>query len=451
MKLRRVSRHRLLSTAPVVVMASGALVGAAHATGVSTLSWDASLQPAAVAVDDQLLAPTVSQIGTFGGVPYVEYNGIFEGQTSTGAFRVPYRITAAADPELGNRTVLVEPSHAFVGLGARDLYLRRDLLFTRGFTHAGIGWSTASFGPGFDKRILEPAARGVFIQGGFEEAGGRTDHEIISDFARALSVDPQAGSMLGRVARRYATGLSDSSFPVMDLVTSGKAEGVFDLALPTTTEWADPQLAIEQGIYTGKLVIVNSETEASGNLVDRGVAPGNYRFYAVAGTPHIPDLLEIPFLTSRSTPASFLPALRTHFLQADRWVRTRTPPPASYHLKTSNGAIARDANGNAIAVNAQGQTVPRLPFVELGEGTFTTGFVGSYSNVKTISELGFTSHATYFKEYKTSLAAYMNAGYILPQDAAAMRARAELCPPLTYTQTYRDHYDNFVGIEACGD
>jgi hypothetical protein len=45
----------------------------------------------------------------------------------------------------------------------------------------------------------------------------------------------------------------------------------------------------------------------------------------------------------------------------------------------------------------------------------------------------------------------MNAGYILPQDAAAMRARAELCPPLTYTQTYRDHYDNFVGIEACGD
>jgi hypothetical protein len=120
MMLRR-ARHRLLLTAPVVVVASGALVGVAHAAGVSTVGWDASSQPAAVAVDDQLLAPTVKQIGTFAGVPYVEYDGIFAGQTSTGAFRVPYRITAAADPELGNRTVLLEPSHAFVGLGARDL------------------------------------------------------------------------------------------------------------------------------------------------------------------------------------------------------------------------------------------------------------------------------------------------------------------------------------------
>ena len=30
-----------------------------------------------------------------------------------------------------------------------------------------------------------------------------------------------------------------------------------------------------------------------------------------------------------------------------------------------------------------------------------------------------------------------------------MRDRAGLCPPLTFTETYRDHYDDFVAIQRC--
>src|SRR5512132_1881041 len=245
------SGRLLIPTVVVAVISSLVLSGAAQA-----------------ATDDRLLAPTVKHVGTFGGVPYVEYNGIFEGQTSTGAFRVPYRITAPADPALGNRTVLVEPPHDVVGLGALNLYLRPEFLFARGFAHAGVGWSTTSFGPGADQRILDPSVPGVFIEGGFDDTGGRTDHEIITDFAKALLTDPQARSMLGPVARRYAMGLSDSSFPVMDLVTSGRAANVFDLALSITTEWSDPQPAIAAGMYNGKLIIVNSEADASANLID---------------------------------------------------------------------------------------------------------------------------------------------------------------------------------------
>lgn len=77
--------------------------------------------------------------------------------------------------------------------------------------------------------------------------------------------------------------------------------------------------------------------------------------------------------------------------------------------------------------------------------------MGSYSNVKTSGDLGFVGHAAYIKEFRAKLAAYMKASYIMPGDAVAMRARSELCPPLTYTQTYRDHYGNFVAIEACSD
>ena len=104
----------------------------------------------------------------------------------------------------------------------------------------------------------------------------------------------------------------------MDLVTSGGAS-VFDLAFAITTEWKDPQPAIQAGVYDGKLVILNSEFDKPGELVDRGVAGNQYRFYAVAGTPHVSDHLEVPSFSSRSTPASFDFALRAHFLQGDRW------------------------------------------------------------------------------------------------------------------------------------
>jgi hypothetical protein len=66
---------------------------------------------------------------------------------------------------------------------------------------------------------------------------------------------------------------------------------VFDLAFAITTEWKDPQPAIQDGVYDGKLMIVNSEFDKPGELVNRGVARNQYRFYAVAGTPHVSDVL----------------------------------------------------------------------------------------------------------------------------------------------------------------
>ena len=191
-----------------------------------------------------------------------------------GAYRVPYRITAPADPSRGNRTVLVEPPDFAGGLGTLDFDLGRDFLLGRGFAHAGVGYSTTTFGePGTDLRILDPAVPGVYIRGGVPDGDGRTDDEIIVDFARALSKDPEARSVLGRVDRRYLTGYSNSSPLVMRLVTSGRADGVFDFVFPFTTE-GDPQAALADGLFTGKLVIVDSEADdASGSRRSRGRSP----------------------------------------------------------------------------------------------------------------------------------------------------------------------------------
>jgi hypothetical protein len=419
-----------------------------------------------VAAVDHLGPPVATAIGSFGGIAYVQYDGTFEGMTSTGAYRVPYRITAPADPKLGNRTVLMEPPHAVTGLDALGTWLGRDFLFSRGFAHAGIGWSTSLFvpgGPDMSFRILDPTAPGVFIEGGFDDAGGRTDDEIIAEFASALARDSRARQMLGRVDRRYLTGFSDSSDPVLRLVSSGRAAGVFDLVVPFTAPAHDPQTALAAGLDGGKLIIVNSEFEArvAASFVDRGGLPNQYRFYAVAGTPHIPDFW-VPGVASMTTPASWQPALRAHFLQGHDWAEEGKHPPPSTHLKTSdNGTLDRDANGNAIAVDAKGKTVPRLPFVELGEARFIVvapesdgeipfeDFLGSYDGVKTIADLGFKSHDEYIQAFERKAADYVKAGYMLDEDAKVMVRRAALCAPLTFTETYRDHYDAFTSIIPC--
>ncbi|MFF8280876.1 alpha/beta hydrolase domain-containing protein [Streptomyces lateritius] len=369
---------------------------------------------------------------------------MFEGETSTGRFRVPYQISAPQNPRRTNGTVVVEPSHFAVGLGARDAYLGPAFLFSRGFVHAGIGWST------LNNRILDPTVPGTFVEGGFEEEGARVDDEIITEFGRALS---RAHKMVGKVPRRYVAGFSDSSYPVLRLIHSGDASGVFDFAMPFTTDTFDPQADIAAGRYTGKVVVLNSEADDSSTLTDQGVAPRQYRFSVVAGTPHVPDVLvdnPAGLPTARSTPATFVPALRAHYLQGHDWIRKGSAPPASTRLKTlGNGTVARDGRGNAITVDRTGRTVPRLPFVELGEARFISGFIGSYEDVWTIQQLGFPDHGAYLGAFDNKVRAYLKAGYILKEDARDMRRRAALCPPKTYTETYRDHYARFVAITPC--
>ena len=335
---------------------------------------------------------------------------------------MPYRITAPADPHRGNRTVLVEPSHFAAGLGALNQSLGPDLLLSRGFVHAGIGWSTVSSRKWPGSSDPRPCgARACTLRAASVSTMGEPTTKSSPTLPRALTDDSTAQQILGRVERRYITGFSDSSEPVLRLITSGKAAGVFDFALPFTATGHEPQDALVAGSFGGKLIIVNSEADASAGLVDRDSLTDQYRYYTVAGTAHIPDFLEVPFFTAKSTPASFIPELRAHFLQGDDWARGGPKPPPSTQLKTAaDGTIVRDASGNAVSVDASGQSVPRLPFVELGEAHFIAGFTGGYDNVKTYQDLGFQSHDAYVKAFGGKLADYVKAGYILREDADAM-------------------------------
>ena len=383
--------------------------------------------PDAVALADDIEPPTSTVVVDAGGASHVQHDGVFTGTTSTGAFRVPYRITTPLHLAEANGAVVVEAPHFATGLGTLEFQMGERFLLGRGFVHAGVGYSTTSIGPGL--RILDPSVPGTYIEGGFADVDGRTDDEILSDFARALASDPHGQAMVGPVRNAYVTGFSDAASAVLRLLASGHADSVFDLAFPYTAEDpVDPRAALEDGAFDGKVMIVNSAAEDSSNFVDLGAHPDQYRFYAVADTPHVSDPL-VPLFSNQTTPATWLPALRAHFLQAHRWVRNRVAPPPSATLSDD---------------------VPGLPFVELGEAVFHTGFLGTYEDVKSVADLGYANHQAYSRAFNTAVEDYLRAGSILPTEAAEMRRRARLCAPLTYTETYRDHYDNFVTLTPCG-
>ena len=410
-----------------------------------------------------------SSLGTFGGVEYIQYDGAFAGKTSRGNYRVPYRISTPANPRRANHTVLVEPPHFAAGTELGDNSLGRPFLFGRRFLHASVAYSTASLGePSTIGSILDPATReGFFIEGGVVLPGedGLSDDEIIIDFARALASDSVARTLVGMVKQRYLAGLSQSSQAVKRIVASGQAEGVFDLAVPVTTDNIenllaanDPQKAISDGRYSGKVISVQSEFEwpAGQTFEDRGKSPDQYRSFFVAGTPHVPDYLCSGDFSNKTTPAGWQHALRAHFLQGHAWVTKGEAPPASTRLATTTiggvtEEIARDSNKNALVVDTTGNPAPRLPFVELGEATFTTGFTGTYTPQPppTIEQLGFSRHPEYLAAFEAALDAQVQAGYMLEEDAQVLLKRAGLAPPATFTENYFARYEEFQSGEYC--
>ncbi|MDF2703692.1 MAG: hypothetical protein K0S10_2638, partial [Rubrobacteraceae bacterium] len=414
--------------------------------------------PSTASAAGTLQPPSKTSLGKFRGVEYFQYAGLFVGETSTGKYSVPYRISAPANPRSANSsTVLVEPPHFRQGTFLRESYLGRSFLFNRGFVHASVGYST------FANRILDPTADSVFINGGVFDGNGQTDDEIIVDFARALRSDT-ARALIGPAARRYLAGFSDSSDPVKRIVASGLAEGVFDMVVPIITwDMDNPQdnseASIRAGKYSGKVISVNSELEwhLGRALEDRGTSPDQYRYFIVPGTPHISDPLCDGTLSNRTTPAGWQPALRAHFLQGHEWVSQGDAPPTSTRLATTSGggAIARDSNGNALLVDITGASAPRLPFVELGEATFLVPIpgateppgvlLGTYAPQPppTIEDLGFPSFPEYLAAFEKALNAQKQAGYMLKEDAKVLLERANLSPPATFTQNYHDRYELF--------
>lgn len=401
------------------------------------------LAPAAAAGHGASLTGGASHpFGAFDGVPYVRHTGIFEGETSLGAFRMPYEIVAPEDPALGDGTLLFEPPHfAFAPLG-RDLVLTRGFLFGQGYSYAAVGYGNLG------QTILDPTAPGLIIAG--TPVGSIPtplfDEEIIVQYVHALSSDPDAVAVLGEVERRYAYGISQTGDALLETLHSAGGPGLFDLTLLHVTQWNPParppgvvqNLPDEFQPLSGVGRVLFLETEGDLLLSDteqirRAANDPDYRVYEVAGAAHWP--LVPPPLNS----LDHFAVARALLVAGDAWVREGTAPPSSTLLEDdASGEIARDGDGNALGgvrlpdlAVGRGQYIASIPIDPLGLGIL--GLVGLMVDLACAPEAGsttgeprFRSHGDYVGAFSRATNELRKAGFLLDADANALKEQASM-------------------------
>ena len=115
------------------------------------------------ATDDIEALTTATPAGSFDGVDYVQYDGVFAGRTSTGAFR-----SRTASPRQSIPTTATVPWSSSHRTSPRAWAPLSSSWAVRSCSdevhHAGVGYSTTSFGPGLDQRILDPTVPGTYIE-----------------------------------------------------------------------------------------------------------------------------------------------------------------------------------------------------------------------------------------------------------------------------------------------
>jgi hypothetical protein len=212
----------------------------------------AANEPAKVHAEQQspevsFVESTSGPFGTFNGVTLIRHSGMFEGETSLGAFRLPYEIVAPEDTAESNGAVLVEPPHFIFGTLGRDsplgLGLGSEFIFNTVSGYASVGFSEHGLS------ILDPAAPGLRLAGepvqnpGAFNPAGILDEEILIQFSQALSTHAYAQSVLGEVNRLYAYGISQTVDALLETrrnLAQTSQQGLFDFVLLHTALWPPP-------------------------------------------------------------------------------------------------------------------------------------------------------------------------------------------------------------------
>jgi hypothetical protein len=414
----------------------------------------------------KILPPTSSQKHTFNNIDYVQLKGQFTGKTVTaGDFSVPYEIVRPANPAQGNRTFVFEPPHFSGGPVAREVYLGPAFLFNRGFSHASVGYSNVN------RRILQRNTVFPLVIANTpltvfppapDTPGEITDHDIMRQFAFALKNSPP--SFIGPVERIYGIGFSDSGDAVHQIYGPFGHE-YFDISFACTASFRPPV----RTAVASPIMVFNTESDFDARTVPVPAFP-NYRWYTIAGAPHIPDN-QLTRSVSRTdppppgpgfnpparskvegtTPLDWVPFIKALFVAGDEWARSfKLPqvvqPPSNAVLRVGpGGLIARDVAGNALGGI-------RHPALELSEATFIASVVrgrrwelfGAYGNLRK-----FPDFAEYQWKFVNSTVQLLRGRVLLKADQNLINSRSALNPPDTFTMNYM--WERFYPVQARAD
>lgn len=417
--------------------------------------------PSVVTSQDRFSDVAREPFGSFAGVQYTRLTGRFSGTTSLGEFRVPFEMLAPADPTRGNGTVLVEPPHNLLGPVARDLVLGRSFLLDRRFVYAAVGFGNSGLNI-LDSTVNDARIAGALLarrRTGGPEGGAAVnpastvDEEVLIQFVNALTQSAFAREALGPIERRYAIGVSQTSAVLLETLHHPQGRGLFDLTFLIIAMWRPPwrspgvferlEKPFEPPSGVGRLIFVESEGDlllSEAASFRRVVSLDSFRVYELAGAAHGP---------TPANPTDGSAVVRAMFLRGDAWVRQGTLPPASVLLEVApSGAvdpvhgvhtgILRDDDGNA-------RGGVRLPDVAIGRARFVAADItadavaarrpgrlwleGSMVDLTCAPRPGatgprFRSHDDYVEQFTRQVARLVEAGFLLPADAEALRQRA---------------------------
>ena len=383
--------------------------------------------------------PTQTQnLGPFNNVVYMRYRGQFRGASGDLEFSVPYEITVPRNPSEGAPIFVFEPPHVVSGLIARDTLLGPNFLFGNRYSHASVGFGNRG------GHVLDPNApfeikiKGNLIKPILPDSRETelVDFDIMRQFAAALRRSDS--DLFGEVRHIYAVGFSNSGKTVNDIYREFGHKS-FDLTMAGTAPYAEPVKIAGQS----PVIVLNTEKDFDARAIPKPDFPA-YRYYAIAGGPHIPDARQtrqvftgepLPAIAG-ITPINWLPIARALFKAGDKWIRDgkQLPPNATFRLN-AGGEIVRDERQNALGGI-------RHPAVELGEGRFIASvdrngwdLFGGYRNPRQLTAV---EYSAYVRSFKQKTDALFDAGYLLERGRDRLHRHAQLKPNNTYTLNYRE-------------
>lgn len=280
-----------------------------------------------------------------------------------------------------------------------------------------------------------------------QHPGDRGSFEIFSQAAlavgprRSRDIDPMGGLDVQRV---IAAGASQSAMRLVAYANAvHRLDPVVGAFLLSVWEGRGPRLTDGWDAYGGvrtivrtdlatPVLVVNSEFEVL-PLAGLPIADSEtFRLWEVAGTPHgvMPGTIRPDHRGVTPNPLSYGPVLHAGLRQVQRWLTEGTPPPAQPRIEFDaepRPAIHRDERGNALG----GIRLPEMeaPTHEHRGMSMGTGhpplFGGSQRFTDDELQALYPSKRAFVARWHAAVDALVAGGTLRPEDAPAMRARAE--------------------------
>lgn len=372
----------------------------------------------------------------------------------TADYRTRVLVVRPVDPAAGNGTAVVQWLNVTAGY---DLGTADDDELLSGYVWVGVSAQKVGIdgfppeAPAYSGRqapmpplkVWDPERYSSLVH-----PGDPYSFDIFTQAGAAVRSGDLTGGL--RIERVIATGASQSGARLTTYINAvHPLVGLYDAFVPTITSGAgtllgdippnSPTVDVSRRMartrtrddVTTPVMIVNSECEAVAMYPTRRDDDDSFRFWEVAGAPHV--VAVAPAKEPREggridNPLTYRPVLSAAYGAVHRWLVDGTRPPSQPRIEfADDGTIVRDSYGNAIG----GIRLPEMgaPIAEYHGRDDATGLLALYGWARpfTRDELGslYRSRDAYADAFRAAVDDIAATGALRPEDVPATKDGAE--------------------------